>query len=177
MFLNLRENVYTVTYNYKQQFLLIYNKKQTRIFIKKCSLKWYYVWYLYVYWEFNLIINNNWESKRHFVSLTEKNFQRTNWDVTFRSGSLFARLTHDRVYGNIWSYAAISCDLFFFRDESGAAICIRKNSATLWTGKSSDEIGDVEINGRRSHSIFPIFRREISLDYSWSPPSGSRLCI
>lgn len=66
-----------------------------------------------------------------------------------RLENLFVRLTHHRLWQylilvldlNIW-YAAISfMRLLLFRNKSGAAICIKKNSATLWTGKSSDETG------------------------------------
>ena len=85
-----------------------------------------------------------------------------------KSGNLFVRLTHRVRCGNICSYVAISFMWsLLFRDESGIAICIRKTSVMLCTGQRRDWLGDMEINGRRIHSIFPIYGESL-LDYSRS---------
>lgn len=61
----------------------------------------------------------------------------------------------------------VHVSFFFFATKSEIAICIRKNSITLWTRQRRDWFGNMEINGRRVHSIFPIYG-ESSLDYSRS---------
>lgn len=85
-----------------------------------------------------------------------------------KSGNLFIRLTHHPVC--LWQYLILRGDFIYvrpllFRDENGAAICIRKNSATNREVQRPDWPGDMEINCRRVLTRYSDIRRESSLDY------------
>lgn len=117
----------------------IYNRKQIWMFTRNCSLKWYYISR-----EFTLIIIEHLKDtlfhwlnrRRNFKELIETS-RSEEWKF-IRSIN-----TSSRTWQYLILYGGFRA-AFFFATKVGPRFA-RKNSAMLWTGKSSDEAGVMEI--------------------------------